>query len=65
MPSEQFQELEANSEVSICTGVSPSDGRPLKFVSQLLGHRSVESTEVYTNVLTFDGAHFLEGVDFH
>ncbi|MBN8238262.1 site-specific integrase [Marinobacter hydrocarbonoclasticus] len=40
-------------------------GRPLKFLSQLLGHRSVESTEVYTNVLTFDGAHFLEGVDFH
>tara|TARA_R100000322_G_C5347354_1_gene167353 strand:- start:70 stop:495 length:426 start_codon:yes stop_codon:yes gene_type:complete len=40
-------------------------GRPLKFVSQLLGHRSVESTEVYANVLTFDGAHFLEGVDFH
>lgn len=35
-------------------------GRPLKFVSQLLGHRSVESTEVYTNVLTFDGAHFHE-----
>ncbi|WP_336368303.1 site-specific integrase [Marinobacter sp. C2H3] len=40
-------------------------GRPLKFVSQLLGHRSVESTEVYTNVLTFDGAYCLEGVDFH
>lgn len=40
-------------------------GRPLKVVSQLLGHRSVESTEVYTNVLTFDGAHFLEGVEFH
>ncbi|WP_228301466.1 tyrosine-type recombinase/integrase [Marinobacter salarius] len=40
-------------------------GRPLKFVSQLLGHRSVESTEVYTNVLTFDGAHLLEGVEFH
>lgn len=40
-------------------------GRPLKFVSQLLGHRSVESTEIYTNVLTFDGVHFLEGVDFH
>lgn len=40
-------------------------GRPLKFVSRLLGHRSVESTEVYTNVLTFDGAHFLDGVDFH
>lgn len=40
-------------------------GRPLKFVSQLLGHRSVESTEVYANVLTFDGAHFLEGVELH
>lgn len=40
-------------------------GRPLKFISQLLGHRSVESTEVYTNVLTFDGAPLLEGVDFH
>ncbi|WP_228705896.1 tyrosine-type recombinase/integrase [Marinobacter sp. es.048] len=40
-------------------------GRPLKFVSQLLGHRSVESTEVHTNVLTFDGAHLLEGVEFH
>ena len=40
-------------------------GWPLKFVSQLLGHRSVESTEGYTNVLTFDGAHFLEGVEFH
>lgn len=40
-------------------------GRPLKYVSQLLGHRSVDSTEIYTNVLTFDGAHFLEGVDFH
>src|SRR5690554_333835 len=40
-------------------------GRPLKYVSQLLGHRSVDSTEIYTNVLTFDGVHFLEGVDFH
>jgi len=40
-------------------------GRPLKYVSQLLGHRSVESTEIYTNVLTVDGAHFLDGVDFH
>ncbi len=39
--------------------------RPLKYVSQLLGHRSVGSTEIYTNVLTVDGAHFLEGVDFH
>lgn len=40
-------------------------GRPLKVVSQLLGHRNVESTEIYTNVLTFDGVHFLDGVDFH
>lgn len=40
-------------------------GRPLKYVSQLLGHRNVESTEIYTNVLTFDGVHFLDGVDFH
>lgn len=40
-------------------------GRPLKYVSQLLGHRSVDSTEIYTNVLTIDGGHFLEGIDFH
>jgi site-specific recombinase XerD len=40
-------------------------GRPLKYVSQLLGHRSVDSTEIYTNVLTIDGGHFLEGVEFH
>jgi site-specific recombinase XerD len=40
-------------------------GRPLKYVSQLLGHRSIDSTEIYTNVLTVDGAHFLDGVDFH
>lgn len=40
-------------------------GRPLKYVSQLLGHRSVDSTEIYTNVLTVDGSHFLDGVDFH
>jgi len=39
--------------------------RPLKIVSQFLGHQSIESTEVYTNVLTIDGGHFLEGVDFH
>jgi len=39
--------------------------RPLKYVSQLLGHRSMDSTEIYTNVLTIDGGHFLEGVDFH
>ncbi|MBM68107.1 MAG: integrase [Haliea sp.] len=40
-------------------------GRPLKVVSQLLGHRSVASTEIYTRVLTVDGGHFLDGVDFH
>ena len=40
-------------------------GRPLKYVGQLLGHRSIDSTEIYTNVLTVDGSHFLEGVDFH
>lgn len=40
-------------------------GRPLKYVSQLLGHRSIDSTEIYTNVLTIDGGHFLEGVAFH
>ncbi|MEJ2406332.1 MAG: tyrosine-type recombinase/integrase [Candidatus Thiodiazotropha sp.] len=40
-------------------------GRPLKVVSQLLGHRSVDSTEIYTNVLTVDAAHFLDEVDFH
>ena len=40
-------------------------GRPLKYVSQLLGHKSIKSTEIYTNVLTIDGGHFLEGLDFH
>lgn len=40
-------------------------GRPLKYISQLLGHRSIESTEIYTRVLTIDGSHFMEGVDFH
>ena len=39
--------------------------RPLKIVSKLLGHKSIDSTEIYTNVLTVDGGHFLEGVDFH
>lgn len=39
--------------------------RPLKYVSQLLGHKSIDSTEIYTRVLTIDGGHFLEGVDFH
>ncbi len=40
-------------------------GRPLKVVSQLLGHRSIDSMEIYTNVLTVDAAHFLDGVEFH
>lgn len=40
-------------------------GRPFKIVSQLLGHKSIESTEIYTNVLTANGEHFLNGVDFH
>lgn len=40
-------------------------GRPLKIVSQLLGHQSLDSTEIYTNVLTVDAGHFLDGVDFH
>lgn len=40
-------------------------GRPLACVAQLLGHKSVESTEIYSNALTFDGEHVLEGVDFH
>ena len=40
-------------------------GRPLKYISRLLGHRSIESTEIYTRVLTVDGSHFMEGVEFH
>ena len=40
-------------------------GRPLKVIAKFLGHRSTHSTEIYTNVLTIDGGHFLEGVDFH
>jgi len=40
-------------------------GRPLKYISTLLGHKSIDSTEIYTNVLTIDGGHFLQGVDFH
>ncbi len=40
-------------------------GLPLKYVSQLLGHRTVDSTEVYTNVFTTDGGNYLKGVDFH
>ncbi|MFT6164675.1 MAG: hypothetical protein ACJAZ7_001446 [Zhongshania aliphaticivorans] len=34
-------------------------GRPLKIVSQLLAHKSIESTEIYTNVLAVDGGAFL------
>lgn len=33
-------------------------GRPLNIWIQLLGHRSVDSTGVYTNVLRFDKDHF-------
>lgn len=40
-------------------------GRPLKIVSQFMGDKSIESTEIYTNVRTVDGGHFLDGVDFH
>jgi len=40
-------------------------GRPLKYVSQLLGYKSVDITEIYTNVLAIDGTHFWDGVDFH
>lgn len=40
-------------------------GCPLKVLSKLLGHQSVDSTEIYTNVLTVDSEHFLEGVAFH
>jgi len=40
-------------------------GVTLKALSQLLGHKSTDSTEIYTNVLTIDCGHFLDGVDFH
>jgi site-specific recombinase XerD len=40
-------------------------GRPLKYISKLLGHRSYKSTEIYTNVLTIDGSHLMEGIEFH
>ncbi|MDP2129235.1 MAG: tyrosine-type recombinase/integrase [Pseudohongiella sp.] len=40
-------------------------GRPLKYISKLLGHKSIDSTEIYTNILTVDGEHFMRGVDFH
>jgi site-specific recombinase XerD len=38
---------------------------PLKVLSKLLGHSSIASTEIYTNVLTVDSGHFLEAVEFH
>jgi len=40
-------------------------GRPLSYVAQVLGHKSVDSSEIYTKVLTIDGGNFLRGVDFH
>jgi site-specific recombinase XerD len=40
-------------------------GRPLSCVAELLGLKSVESTEIYSNVLTFDAEHVFEGIDFH
>ena len=40
-------------------------GSPIKYISKLLGHSSVKSTEIYTNIFTVDGHHFMEGVDFH
>lgn len=40
-------------------------GGPLKYVSLLLGHKSMVSTEIYTHVQTIDGGHFLEGAEFH
>ena len=39
--------------------------RQLKVIAMFLGHRSTHSTEIYTNVLTIYGGHFLEGVEFH
>ncbi len=39
--------------------------RPSTCVAELLGLKSVKSTEIYSNVLTFDAEHVLEGVDFH
>lgn len=39
--------------------------RQLKVIAIFLGHHSTHSTEIYTNVLTIDSGHFLDGVDFH
>ncbi len=38
--------------------------RPLKFISKMLGHSSIQYTEIYTNVLTSDMDHFFEGIEF-
>lgn len=38
---------------------------PLPVVSLYLGHQSLQTTEIYTQVLTFDVSHFIQGVDFH
>lgn len=40
-------------------------GRPLKLVSRLLGHRSIESTERYASVLLAFADTFMDGVEFH
>lgn len=40
-------------------------GRPLTYVSQLLGLRSTATVKIYTNVLTITGTNLLEGVKFH
>ncbi|MBV35836.1 MAG: integrase [Rickettsiales bacterium] len=39
-------------------------GCPLKYISMLLGHSNVKTTEIYTRILTIDGSHFLEGIHF-
>ncbi|NPU92125.1 MAG: tyrosine-type recombinase/integrase [Gammaproteobacteria bacterium] len=40
-------------------------GQPLKVIGALLGHKSVEGTEVYNAVLSIEDGHFLESVFFH
>ncbi len=37
---------------------------PLKYISQILGHKNLKTTDIYTQVLTVDGSFFLEGIDF-
>ncbi|GAB2902933.1 site-specific integrase [Microbulbifer echini] len=42
------------------------NSRPLKYVSQLLVHKLIDSTEIYiNNVLTVGRTQFLGGVDIH